>query len=106
MKLFNLANKDVFLMSLAFDLSPFGRHLGPASKGEQSQTFAFLQTGPRQPGFLFEELPPLWVRDVGNDDSLRRDHGQKAWFCACGLHSNPNIYVKDTHICYQRTCFA
>lgn len=51
MKLINLLYKDIFLMSLSFGLSPFGRHhLGTSTKGEQSQTYTFQQTDTVQQG--------------------------------------------------------
>lgn len=75
MKLLRLAYKDFFLMSLSFGLSPsserchqkwieLGIYLS-SNRAKTARSREYLCFG-----FLFEELPPFWVMDVGNDDFL------------------------------------
>lgn len=81
MKLFSVAYKDIFLMSLSLGLCPFGRQQqGTATTGKQSKAFTFLQTSQDSKvqsmsllRFPFEELPHFWGMDAGND-GFRRDH--------------------------------
>lgn len=106
MKLFKLAYKDIFLMSLSFGLSPFGRHHLSAA----TRHLSFFKQGQNSKVQRLSLLGfPIWRAASFLGD------GCWEWWLPFGettltqrvcpytyrLHSNPNIHIKDTHICHH-----